>query len=118
METNGLTNTRRYRTAVAAFLAGLAVGILARAPEQPAYAQIPDPAQQRVDMNAGITQLNAQATEILNLLRTGTLKVRVIETDKTSGVGQRISFEPSGNADPHPQPGASRPGAPSIRSPQ
>jgi hypothetical protein len=87
-----------YRTVATAFAIGLAVGVMAREFTRPAHAQIPDPAQQRLDMNQGIAQLNGQVAELLTVLRTGTLKVRVMETDKTGGAGPRISFESDGTA--------------------
>lgn len=76
---------RRYRTVLAGFVFGLALGLIARELVGTAYAQVMDPGQQRLETNQGIAQLNAKVDEILGLLRTGTLKVRMVQTDKTDG---------------------------------
>ncbi|HOA72612.1 MAG TPA: hypothetical protein PL151_16160 [Phycisphaerae bacterium] len=86
---------RGYRTIVAAFALGLICGLSARGLNRSAYADLPSPANQRLEMNEGIARLNGQVAEILSLLRSGTLKVRVVETDKTSGTLSPVLLEPS-----------------------
>lgn len=95
-----------YRTAVAAFVAGLLVGLAVDRMTEQAEAQVlPNAAQQRVDLREGISQLSGQVGELADLLRNGTFKVRVIETDKKSGAsGAGRAADP-----PRPTPGAVRP---------
>ncbi len=119
MDTIARGPARRYRTALVTFMIGLALGLMARELAISAYAQVMDPGQQRNEMNQGISQLNAKMSEMLTVLRTGTLKVRVVGTDKTGGTAPTASFEPgdgagrkpgdrpSANA-PHPIDGAGR----------
>lgn len=97
---------QHYRTA-AAFIVGLVLGLAARQLVTTAYAQVMDPGQQRMETNQGIAQLNAQLGEVLSLLRTGTLKVRAAETDKTSGTARTPPIVSSGPiGQPHGTPAA------------
>lgn len=100
MESYAPAQSRHYRTALATFVVGLALGLMARGLAVSAYAQIMDPGQQRNETNQGISQLNAKMAEMLTILRTGTLKVRVVGTDKTGGTAPPVSFPPG------PSPGA------------
>jgi len=83
-----------YRTAFAAFVVGLVLGFAVREISPSAHAQPFNPAAQRMDIGQGIAQLNAKTAEVLAVLRTGTLKVRVVETDKSSGAGPRLPLGP------------------------
>lgn len=101
---------RGYRAIPAAFIIGLLLGTMAHDVIRPASAQIANPYQQRADTNQGLDQMNARLGELLTLLRTGTLKVRVVETDKTSSAA-RPSSERS---EPAPLPPVSPARAPVV----
>lgn len=88
---------RSYRTAGVMFAIGLALGLAARDLAVSAHAQVMNPAQQRVEANEGISQMNAKMAEMLNILRTGTLKVRVVGSDKTPASAQGVWFEAAGS---------------------
>lgn len=90
-----------YRTAMVFFVLGALAGAFAGDFLRSAYAQIPNAAQQRQDMNSGMQQLNGTMSEVLSVLRTGTLKVRLVETDKTSGSGSRSSGDRGAGAPSH-----------------
>lgn len=95
------TNRRGYRTAVAAFAVGMVVGGLLRDATRPAQAQMmPNGWQQRVETNQGLDRLNDRMGDVLALLKSGTLQVRVVETDKTrTAAGSRGATErPAGAA--------------------
>lgn len=111
MEQSALGHGPRYRTAVATFIIGLALGLMARELAVSAYAQVMDPGQQRNEMNQGIAQLNAKMTEMVGILRTGTLKVRVVGSDKTTGSAQSVLFQSAPTGTPS-SPGGSEPESP------
>jgi hypothetical protein len=98
MENTAHGRGRHYRTALVMFVIGLGLGLMARELAISAYAQVMDPGQQRNEMNQGISQLNAKMSEMLTVLRTGTLKVRVVGTDKTGGTVPTASFDPGEGA--------------------
>ncbi|MBI4580995.1 MAG: hypothetical protein HY718_14910 [Planctomycetes bacterium] len=105
--TVGTSGRRHYRTALT-FALGLIVGAAAGDWRRPAQAQIPNAGQQRLEANQGIQQLNATMSEVLTVLRTGTLKVRVVETDKSpSGSPLRTLPDQSGQKPSSPAPAAS-----------
>lgn len=106
MEQRATMARRHYRTAVAAFVIGLALGLTVRQLVGTAYAQVMDPGQQRIETNQGIAQLNAKMAEMLAVLRTGTLKVRLVETDKTSWSAPSA---PSETGSPRSSPGTNVP---------
>jgi hypothetical protein len=56
---------------------------LVRLPE--AHAQIPDPGLQRQQMRRDAAETNRLLGELLKVLRTETLKVRIIDSDKARG---------------------------------
>lgn len=89
METNHYQPRPCYRTALICFTLGVLAGILADDLLRSTYAQIPNAGQQRQEINVGMQQLNGTMSEVLTVLRTGTLKVRIIETDKTTGNDSR-----------------------------
>lgn len=102
MESSAHSHRPSYRTAVVAFVVGLGLGFAVRELGVSAYAQVMDPGQQRIETNQGISQLNAKMAEMLTVLRTGTLKVKVVGSDKTTGSAQSVIFEsaPSGGVSP------------------
>jgi hypothetical protein len=67
------------------FACGLIVGSLltGRTGPTPAHAQIPDAGAQRVQAVQVGQETNRLLGELLHILRTDTLKVRIIDTDKT-----------------------------------
>jgi len=73
----------RYGTIGFVFFLGLVMGMLADGLRTPAYAQIPDPAKQRHDTARELRQTNQLLSDILGVLRSQTLKVRIMETDKS-----------------------------------
>jgi hypothetical protein len=91
---------RGYRAAIAAFVIGLLVGSVASDMIRPAFAQVANPTQQRLETNQNLDQLNAKVAELLTVLRTGTLKVRVVETDKTGSAAK----SPSDRSEPAASP--------------
>ena len=74
-----------YGTCALVFAAGVAVGslLLGRPGPTPARAQIPDPGAQRVQAVQVGQETNRLLSELLHILRNDTLKVRIIDTDKT-----------------------------------
>jgi hypothetical protein len=64
---------------------GFMMGLLADSLRAPAYAQIPDPAMQRHQTAHEQQQTNRLLGDILGVLRSQTLQVRIVETDKTKG---------------------------------
>ena len=88
---------RYYRTALICFGLGAVVGTLAGDFLRPVYGQMANPIQQRQDTNTSLQQLNTTMGEVLNVLRTGTLKVRVVETDKSGGSGSRSASDRGGS---------------------
>ncbi len=74
----------RYRTWALVFAGGVLVGLagseLIRTPR--AEAQIPDPAVQRRSTFREALETNRLLKDMLDVLRNGTLKVRVVEEDK------------------------------------
>ena len=82
----------RYRSKALFFAGGLLVGLLAsemiRSPQ--AVAQIPDAALQRKKTAQQTAETNLLLREMVKILRTETLKVRVVEADKsTKGRGAK-----------------------------
>ncbi len=108
METTAIHrhSATRYGPLLVALIIGLVIGSTARDAIRVASAQVPNPYQQRLETNQGLEQLNASVAEVLTVLRSGTLKVRVVETDKT-GSATRSSREQSEPA-PLPPPNPSR----------
>lgn len=76
---------RHYRTALICFVAGWLGASLAKEVFSPAMAQIPDAGAQRLQLQQSMDQSNARLGEIVDLLRHGTLQVRIVETDKGQG---------------------------------
>jgi gas vesicle protein len=94
---------RFYRTALIGFGLGAMVGALAGDLLRPACGQTANPIQQRQEMNTSLQQLNTTMNEVLSVLRTSTLKVRIVETDKSPGSGSRsASDRGSSTASPAP----------------
>lgn len=88
MSTGENTSTeRRSRALPWVFLAGLMAGLLLAELLRPAasVAQIPDAAAQRQTVAAQSQRTNQLLGEILGVLKTGTLKVQVVEKGKASG---------------------------------
>jgi len=74
-----------YGTCALVFACGVAAGamLFGRPGPAPAHAQIPDPGAQRVHAVQVGQETNRLLRELLHILRTDTLKVRIIDTDKT-----------------------------------
>jgi hypothetical protein len=94
-----VTNARWLRwslSAIAALLAVIAVELSAlTGPLQPrAMAQIPDSGMQRKQLLDAQGQTNALLEQILDQLRTGPIKVKVVSTDKDSKVETREAPRP------------------------
>lgn len=83
-QTSESTHGMSYRTKALIFAGGLVVGLLAgefvRLPK--AQAQIPDPAAQRMAAQKASSQTNLLLKEMIKVLRTETLKVEVVGSDK------------------------------------
>ena len=78
-------NRGHYGTLTFMFLVGLIIGLLTDEFRTPAYAQIPDPAKQRTQTATEVKKTNELLAEILGTLQNQTLKVRIVETDKSQG---------------------------------
>ncbi len=96
---NEITNTRWLRwslTAIAALLAVIAVELsVLLPPVQPrAWAQFPDTGQQRVQILEAQERTNSLLDQILQFLRTQTIKVKVVSTDKDSKAESREAPRP------------------------
>ena len=75
--------TRRLLCAVAALLAIIAAELWAGLPAgRPALAQIPDSGRQRQDLLEESRRTNRLLSEIVEHLKSGTLKVDLADTDK------------------------------------
>lgn len=75
--------TRRLLCAVAALLAVIAAELWAGLPAaQPVWAQIPDSGRQRQELLEEARRTNRLLSEIVEHLKSGTLKVDLADTDK------------------------------------
>ncbi len=75
--------TRWILASIAALLAIVAVELwVASPPDAVCHAQIPDSGRQRQDMLAEARQTNERLSEILDVLKKGTVKVEFVATDK------------------------------------
>jgi hypothetical protein len=87
--------SRGYRAFALVFVAGMAIGLtcgeILRLPH--AEAQIPDAGKQRLISNEELQQTNQLLRELLRLLRTETLNVKVVEDGKT-GPGKSRPLPP------------------------
>jgi len=90
-----------YGTYALVFACGVATGslLLGRSGPTPAHAQIPDPGAQRVQAVQVGRETNRLLGELLHILRNDTLKVRIIDTDKTR-VAPRSQAAPRHDAEP------------------
>lgn len=82
------------------FAIGLALGLTARELAVSAYAQAMDPGRQRQVTNEGIAQLSNKMDEVLDILRNGTLKVKVASTDKSRGAAPASTLDAAGTDRP------------------
>ncbi len=80
--------SRHYRTALICFVAGWLAANLAQEVFSPAVAQVPDAGAQRLQLQLSLDQTSARLGEILDVLRRGTLQVRVVEADKGQGAAR------------------------------
>ena len=74
-----------YGTCALVFACGVAAGslLVGQSGPAPAHAQIPDAGAQRVRAVQVGQETNRLLSELLHILRNDTLKVRIIDTDKT-----------------------------------
>jgi hypothetical protein len=90
-----------YRTCALVFACGVVAGslLVGRSGPASAHAQIPDPGAQRVQAVQVGQETNRLLRELLYILRNDTLKVRIIDTDKTR-VAPRSQAAPRHDAEP------------------
>ena len=67
------------------FLAGVVVGLSLDWLHPVAHAQIPDAGLQRNQLQREMEALNGNVSEVLNLLRTQTFKVKIVQDDEKAG---------------------------------